>query len=270
MIDLSTITTITALAGSLAYLLAALSALRTMKSKSEINQSLPIWGLVGASLHLANIVSVAIAYNGLSSSFFDALSITAFIVVAMTLIAQLRHSVIALLFLVFVVASFCIALTAFLPHHSPITAPSAGILTHILSSIVAYSLLSLATAQAIILQLVERSLKHHEVSNWWRHLPPLQAMETLLFQLIGLGWLALTAAIISGGIYVDDLFAQHLAHKTVFSLISWILFGLLLFGRRQYGWRGSTAVRWTLAAFTALLLGYFGSKFVLEIILHRA
>ena len=124
--------------------------------------------------------------------------------------------------------------------------------------------------QALALQQMERGLKNHSDNRWLNQLPPLQTMESLLLQLITLGWLALTVAIASGSIYIDDLFAQHLAHKTLFAVISWLLFGLLLIGRQKYGWRGATAVKWTLSAFIALALAYFGSKFVLEVLLNKA
>ena len=68
---------------------------------------------------------------------------------------------------------------------------------------------------------------------------------------------------------MEDFFGQHLSHKTVLSTISWIVFGILLWGRHQLGWRGKTANRWIITGFTFLLLAYFGSKFVLEIILDR-
>ncbi|MCB1564805.1 MAG: cytochrome c biogenesis protein CcsA, partial [Xanthomonadales bacterium] len=64
-------------------------------------------------------------------------------------------------------------------------------------------------------------------------------------------------------------FAQHLVHKTVLSLLAWAAFGVLLFGRWRFGWRGKRAVRWTLLAMLLLLLAFFGSKFVLEVILQR-
>jgi ABC-type uncharacterized transport system permease subunit len=100
-------------------------------------------------------------------------------------------------------------------------------------------------------------------------LPPLQAMETLLFQMIGTGLFFLTASLFSGFIFIEDLFAQHLAHKTVLSIIAWIIFSGLLIGRIRYGWRGHTAIKWTLIGFVLLLLAYFGSKLVLELILQK-
>jgi ABC-type uncharacterized transport system permease subunit len=101
-----------------------------------------------------------------------------------------------------------------------------------------------------------------------RVLPPLQTMETLLFGLLWTGIIALTLAIISGFVFLDDMFEQRVVHHTVLALSSWVLYGILLAGHRLFGWRGTTAVRWTLIAFGLLVLGYFGSKFVIEILLE--
>ena len=67
----------------------------------------------------------------------------------------------------------------------------------------------------------------------------------------------------------DNLFAQHLVHKTVLSIVAWVVFGILLFGRWRWGWRGSRAVQLALAGMVILVLAFFGSKFVLEVILKR-
>ena len=94
-------------------------------------------------------------------------------------------------------------------------------------------------------------------------------MEQLLFQLSGLGFVLLTMALVSGALFIENLTAQHLIHKTVLSVCAWVVFGLLLWGRWQFGWRGRTAVRLTFAGSVVLLLAYFGSKLVLELILQR-
>ena len=69
--------------------------------------------------------------------------------------------------------------------------------------------------------------------------------------------------------FIHDLFAQHLVHKTVLSLLAWVIFAILLWGRWSRGWRGRKAIRWTLGGFFTLMLAYFGTKLVLELILHR-
>jgi ABC-type uncharacterized transport system permease subunit len=94
-------------------------------------------------------------------------------------------------------------------------------------------------------------------------------MEYLLFQMLTTGIVFLTLSLASGLLFIEDLFAQHLVHKTVLSILAWIIFTGLLIGRSRYGWRGQTAIRWTLIGFALLLLAYFGSKLVLELILHR-
>ena len=70
-------------------------------------------------------------------------------------------------------------------------------------------------------------------------------------------------------IFLEDIFAQHLVHKTVLSLVAWCIFAILLWGRHVLGWRGNTAVKLTLAGFVVLMLAFFGSKLVLEVILQR-
>jgi ABC-type uncharacterized transport system permease subunit len=94
-------------------------------------------------------------------------------------------------------------------------------------------------------------------------------MESLLFEFIAIGQLLLTGSLVTGFLFLEDMFAQHLVHKTVLSLIAWAIFALLLWGRYRFGWRGKKALQWTIGGFLVLLLAYFGSKAVLELILHR-
>lgn len=135
---------------------------------------------------------------------------------------------------------------------------------HILLSVLAYSLLALAAFQSILLAIQDYRLRRHRPGGWLRALPPLAGMEALLFQTLGLGFALLSLALFSGLIFIENLFAQHLVHKTVLSIVAWIVFGVLLWGRWRFGWRGQTAIRWTLGGFTLLVLAYFGSKLVLE------
>jgi ABC-type uncharacterized transport system permease subunit len=94
-------------------------------------------------------------------------------------------------------------------------------------------------------------------------------MESLLFQMIATGYALLTLALVTGILFLEDIFAQHLVHKTVLSIIAWLVFGILLWGRWRFGWRGRVAIRWTIGGFIFLMLAYFGSKFVLELVLNR-
>ena len=145
-----------------------------------------------------------------------------------------------------------------------------GTLIHIVSSVIAFGVLSLAGVYAILVLAIDHSLKKHRLSRLVKKLPPLDKLEKLLFQLILVGFLLLTVTLISGLIYVDDLMAQHLAHKTILSILAWIVFGALLLGRRIKGWRGAIAIRMTLAGVALLLLADVGSKLVLEVILGKS
>ncbi len=163
-----------------------------------------------------------------------------------------------------------ILLAALLPTHASGTAPHDWrIALHAALSIFAAGLLTLAAAQATALNLIERLLHRPEQLARVLRMPPLQASEESLFQLIGAGFFVLSLALLSGLIFVDDLFGQHLVHKTVLSIVAWLIFAALLWGRKRWGWRGRNAVRWVMVGYTALLLSYFGSKMVLEQILGR-
>jgi ABC-type uncharacterized transport system permease subunit len=140
---------------------------------------------------------------------------------------------------------------------------------HAWSALLAYVTLAIAAVLAVLLWLQERALRQRRLVDWLRALPPLVELETLLFRTIATGFVMLTAALLSGVLFVEDLMAQHLAHKTVFSLLSWLAFGALLLGRRLRGWRGTTAVHWTLVAMALLVLAFFGSNAVLELVLKR-
>ena len=102
-------------------------------------------------------------------------------------------------------------------------------------------------------------------------LPPLLTMERLLFQMLGAGFVLLTLTVASGVVFSEEIFGRALTfdHKTVFGLLSWLIFGVLLAGRLAYGWRGRAALNGTFAGFAALLLAYVGSRFVLEVMLGR-
>ncbi|MBW8810507.1 MAG: cytochrome c biogenesis protein CcsA, partial [Lysobacter sp.] len=132
-----------------------------------------------------------------------------------------------------------------------------------------YATLAVAALFALMLWLQERALRRREFHGWLRALPPLVELESLLFRTIAVGFILLTATLLTGVLFVENLLAQHLMHKTVLSVLSWLAFGGLLLGRWRYGWRGVVAVRWTLAAMALLILAFFGSKFVLEVILRR-
>lgn len=144
-----------------------------------------------------------------------------------------------------------------------------GLGLHILSSLLAYSTLMLASFQALLLAIQNNHLHARNNTNFIRSLPSLENMEHLLFRFIKIGVILLSISLLSGFYYLDNLFGIGIAHKTILSIIAWIVFSVLLFGRWKYGWRGKTAVRWTLGGFLVLMLAFFGTKFIQEFVLDN-
>lgn len=142
---------------------------------------------------------------------------------------------------------------------------------HVLAAMLAYSLFTIAAMHAGLMTLAESSLHRARTPALLRNLPPLLTMEALLFRIIGVGFVLLTLTLISGMVFSEQIFgrAWQFNHKILFGIVAWAVFGVLLAGHRVYGWRGRTAVNWTMSGFGFLLLAYLGSKFVLEVILRR-
>lgn len=162
-----------------------------------------------------------------------------------------------------------IIISSFIPNVSEQVMLSGGLGVHIFTSLLAYSLLLLATVQALVLAYQNSQLHKHKTNGLISTLPALQDMEALLFRLIKIGLILLTIALLTGFIFLDlsGFMQKGIAHKTVFSIMAWFIYAALLNGHYRYGWRGRVAVRWTLLGTVFLLLAYFGSKFVLEYLL---
>jgi len=145
---------------------------------------------------------------------------------------------------------------------------------HIVIALLAYGLFTIAALHAFLMALLERRLRSGEVPPLLQGLPPLLSMESLLFRMLWVAFALLTLTLVSGVFFSEVLFERALTradgHKFLFAFIAWLIFAALLAGRHVYGWRGRKAVRWTLTGFGMLLLAYFGTKVVLELILHRA
>ena len=160
---------------------------------------------------------------------------------------------------------------AFPSQHLLVNADSPLFRAHFLIAMLAYSLFTLAALHAMLMMTAERSLHRGRLPHIVANLPPLLTMEALLFRLIHIAFVLLTFTLLSGIFFSEALFGQALAlnHKTVFAILSWLIFAGLLLGRHLRGWRGQLALRWTLAGFFALLLAYVGSRFVIEVLLGR-
>lgn len=205
--------------------------------------------------------------EGFHFGFYAAGSVMFWTINLLVLLSSLKKPLHNLFIFQFPISAIFVALSTFVPDTSEPTDIGLDIASHILLSVMAYSLLAIAALQALMLAFQNYQLKHKHPTGIVRLLPPLQTMEELLFEFLWAGEILLTLSIGSGILFLEDLFAQHLAHKSAFSLIAWVIYGILLWGRHQLGWRGNTAIRWALGGFAALMLAYFGSKLVLELIL---
>ncbi len=256
----------------LSYLLASILLVKRLTCPDKaINKRVPILiGLAGAVLHATVISRHAVVDNHLNFGFTISISFAMLFITALLLFSSLRKPIENLGILILPITALALIIHVTLPTtHLLNTNESYELGLHILFSMLAYSLLSLAAVQAIVLSFQERNLHNRQPGGIIRALPPLETMDILLFQMITIGFTLQTMSLASGIIHLEDMFAQHLAHKTILSVFAWLVFATLLWGRWRYGWRSRTAVRWTLSGFIALLLAYFGSKYVLEIILER-
>lgn len=225
--------------------------------------------VIAVVLHLAAHVQAWRLAGGADLHFFSALSLVGLGMAAMTAAYGASGRMAALGVVVYPIAAASLAGYAGYGHVRP-EALDWRLQLHAWCALLAYATLAIAALLAITLWLQERALRRREFRGWLRALPPLVELETLLFRTISVGFILLSATLLTGVLFVENLLAQHLVHKTVLSVLSWLLFGGLLLGRWRRGWRGATAVRWTLTAMALLVLAFFGSKFVLELLLGRA
>lgn len=227
-------------------------------------------GVAAVAAHGVTLSALLLKPGGIDLGFFNALSLIFWLISLVLLLSTYRKPLEALCipFMLLAAVSILLALTVTSQRLLLINV-AWQLQAHIIFSIFAYSILTIAMVQAVLLAVQDRRLRNHRPGGLIRVLPPLQDMESLLFQLIAIGFVLLTISLLTGTLFIDDMFARHLAHKTVLSIIAWFIFLVLLWGRFRLGWRGKTAIRWTLLGFLTLMLAYMGSKLVLELVLQR-
>lgn len=227
--------------------------------------------LAAALAHALALVGAIHTEQGFALDLFRTGAILAWEAGAFTALAALRLPVAPLGLVSFPVGALgaAVLLADLAPPHL-IRFASWSLEAHVVLSLLAYGILMLAAGQALLLWYQERRLRARQVQGLLGLLPPLSVMEDLLFHMIGWGIGLLTLALAAGAPAVVDLREQHLTHKVVLSLIAWLIFAVLLWGRLRRNWRGPRAVAFTLAGFGMLALAYFGSRFVLEVLLGRS
>ena len=251
------------------------------RTDTGIHAAVPVSGLSSIE-HYAVLVPLAMhggllahslfAADGLHLGLANALSAILWLTVLIYWLGNFFYRLDGLQALVLPLAAAAVLLPALMPAARAL--PNTELVAfkiHLLIALLAYSLFTIASLHVALMALLERRLHDGTVTLLLQRLPPLLTMEALLFRIIWAGFILLTLTLASGVVFSEELFgkAASFTHKTVFGVVSWLIFAALLAGRHVYGWRGRIAVRWTLAGFAALVLAYIGSKFVLEILLGR-
>ena len=266
------------LAGALAFVCyssACLLLLHFLVRKQPLPRPLILGlGVLALPLHGLVVTGQIFQAQGLNLELFHIISLVGWVMAAMHILFCSYRPLLVMTLYAFPAAALSLLLSLLfrVPDYQPLSHLAPGMEMHILLSILAYSILFMAALHALLLSAQNRGLKHKsgpQARLWLKALPPLQTMEAALFDIIGLGFALLTLAILSGFLSLDNMFAQHVAHKTIFSLIAWGVFAVLLAGHRLRGWRGQTAIRFTLSGFALLLVGFYGTKLVLELILQK-
>jgi len=256
---------------ALIYLAAtALQLLQASQRSKKLGAGVLALGVIALLLHGLIVWESVFRVEGVNLGFFKVSALIFLVINVACLSSLLRRPLQNLLVALFPLSALAVLVATFAPETTTVqTDLRGGMLVHISASILAYAVLTLAAVQAALLALQDHQLKQHRTRGLVQILPPLQQMERMLFELLWIGVGLLTIAMAAGFAFVDDLFAQHIVHKTVLTIVAWLLFSTLLWGRYRLGWRSSTAVRLTLAGFVLLMLAFFGSKLVLELLLVR-
>jgi ABC-type uncharacterized transport system permease subunit len=227
---------------------------------------------LGIGLHGYLLYRDVFALGGFNLGLYYALSAIVWLTLLIYWLADFKQQLQSLQAFILPPAALFVLLPAFAIKNYYL--PSAEIslfMAHIAIAILAYSLFTFAALHALLMTVAERTLHKQPTFIKLPSFPPLMVMDQLLFRVITAGFVLLTITLISGMLFSEQVFGKPLQwnHKTIFSIASWLIYTWLLFGRYQYGWRGKTAVRWTLLGFVLLLLAYVGSRFVLHVLLGK-
>ena len=258
----------------------------SLKAKVKIETHL-FTGMVQAIIFVILLIHGVVLHDSVFTSqgfvfgFAQDLSLIAWVGLAFYWFQSWFLPISSLRWLSLLFAMICAALPALFPGSliSPKAVSDPRFKGHFIVATISVGLLSLAAMHAMLMSLQDRALHRQlailpnsRAAHWLEELPPLMTMESLLFNLLYVGFGLLSLTVFSGLLFSQALFGKPLVfdHKTIFALLSWFLFAGLLVARWRVGLRGRAAVRWVLSAYTALLLAYVGSRFVVEVILQRA
>ena len=253
------------------YTLSGAVAARAILNRRKVNHwYLYSSAIIGLTAHSAALLSEIYTEGMLSFSLLNAVSICVWMVIAVVVISSSSKPLQNLFPFFMPIGAALLMLGLFVPAQlEPSKSYESGMVIHIFLALLAYSILVIATVQAILVSFQNHRLHNHQPNNRLSEvLPPLQTMERLLFEWVLVGFLLLTLAIVTGGLYVENFFAQHLIHKTALTIVAWCFFSYVLIAHYFLGLRGPKASRLIYIGFAFLIIAFIGSKFVLEYLLQ--
>ena len=258
------------LAPLILYLLAATLLIRAERSAAPAPR-LPaiLVAAAGIALHAWLLLGAIDTAHGVSIAITDSASLVGWVIAGTALVMMSRPGLGALPAALLLLAGLLGAGTGLVSGVNEIHAPQWEFSAHLLMAALGFGWLAIALTVVLLLALQDSRIRARRSLGALALLPPMETMERTLFRALGGGFVVLTLALLTGLFFVHDVFAQHLRHKITLAVTAWVVFGVLLWGRARYGWRGRKALRFTIAGFSVLVLGYFGSKFVLENLLGR-
>jgi ABC-type uncharacterized transport system permease subunit len=261
-------TVISGLCAVLFYLAGTAFQVRSLSKNKESRRRVFTFGLIAVIAHAISAYGVIYTPSGYHFGISEISTLITVSISLLVLISSFAKPLDNLFLGLFPLAILSIIASLTVSSNFPPINMSFGLASHVILSILAYSFISIAALQAGFLAYQNYQLKHGKLGGIIAKLPPLQDMEAFLFELLVVGQLLLSLGIVAGAIFIDDVLGRDgVIHKAFFSVLAWIVFAVLLWGRHQLGWRGMTAIRGTLIGFTLLILGFYGSKFALEFML---
>ncbi len=219
-----------------------------------------VFGLICHGFILYKLIDTPLGQN---SDWLIMFSFTFWLMNILSLLISLRAPMMELSVLTYPLSAMTLGLSVFTGHHEVLHKTPPQALAHIFISLFAMSLLTLAGLQALLLAIQNTLLKQHRASKMLRILPPLQTMESLLFVILWGALLFLSASLSSGFFFQSTHLANIAYPKTILAIFAWISLSALMLGRVVFGWRGPTAIRWTLSSSLLAVLSYFGTKALL-------
>lgn len=259
------VTVISGLFAVFFYLMGSVFQGMNFKSNKETRPKVFVFGGLAVLAHAISAYGVIRHVDGFHFGLFEISTLITLSISLLVLISSLRKPLEILFIGLFPLAALSILASLAIRSDYPPTNMSLTLASHVLISILAYSFITIAALQAGFLAYQDHQLKHRHTGGLIRKLPSLQDMEAFLFELVWVGQMLLTLTIATAFLFFDDIWGvDGVIHKTVFSLLAWVVFAVLLWGRHQLGWRGKTAIRGTLSGFALLIIGFYGVKFALE------